>query len=171
VRGEGTSKSRGVVEGSRARNSFEGRSIEASNLHGATAGQTAVLPKATLPRRCKISLPAGTCARSCHGSTRSSGSPRRRRAEKVEEVTDAALSADLVAQGQVALDVVAVAPAVPLLHHVAGLTEIGHDPVRGPLGDGKPRREIAQSSVRMVRKEEHRPGVGRQKAPVGHTYQ
>jgi hypothetical protein len=53
----------------------------------------------------------------------------------------------------VALDVVAVAPTVPLLHHIAGRTEIVRDPVCGPLGDAKPRREITQSSVRMVGEE------------------
>ena len=70
-----------------------------------------------------------------------------------------------------ALNVVAVAPAVPLLHHVTGLAEIGHDPVRRPLGHAKPRCEITQSRLRLVRKEEHRPRVCRQKVPVGHVDQ
>ena len=44
--------------------------------------------------------------------------------EEIEELADAALSADLVSQRDVALNVVAVPPAVPLLHHVPGLGEV-----------------------------------------------
>jgi hypothetical protein len=70
-----------------------------------------------------------------------------------------------------ALDVVAVAAAVAFFDDIARAAEIGDDPVRRPLRHTESRREIPQSSFGLVRKEEHYPGVRRQEAPVGHTYQ
>jgi hypothetical protein len=70
-----------------------------------------------------------------------------------------------------ALDVVAVAPTVAFLHEVAGLAEIGHDPERGSLGHAEPRRQVTQSSVWLIREQQHRPSVRRQKAPVAQADQ
>ena len=67
------------------------------------------------------------------------------------------------------LDVVAVAPAVPLLHQIAGFAEVGHHAIRGPLGHSKARRQITQPCLRLIGEEEHRPGVCRQKGPLGHS--
>ena len=61
-----------------------------------------------------------------------------------------------------ALDVVAVAPTVAFLHEVAGLAEIGHDPERGSLGHAEP-RQVTQSSVWLIREQQHRPSVRRRK--------
>ena len=67
-----------------------------------------------------------------------------------------------------ALDVVAVAPAVALLHHISGLGEISDDRIRGALGDVERGRDIAQPSVRLVSEEQHRQRVRGEKGPITH---
>jgi len=69
----------------------------------------------------------------------------------------------------VRLDLVAVAAAVFLLHHVAGLGEVGDDAVGGALGDVQARRDIAQPRARVVRDAQQHPGVGSQETPVRHA--
>jgi len=68
-----------------------------------------------------------------------------------------------------ALDVVAVAPAVPLLHDVPGFGEVGHEAIGRALGDIEGRRQIAQPGVWVLGEEQHRSRVIGQKAPLAHA--
>ena len=63
---------------------------------------------------------------------------------------------------------VAVAASVALFDDVAGCSEVGDDPVGGPLGDIEGIGEIAQAGVGVVGDLQHRPGMVSQEAPVTH---
>src|ERR1700736_1247097 len=63
--------------------------------------------------------------------------------KEVQHLADGPFPADRVAQWKMGLDVVAVAATVLLLHHIAGCSEVHHDPVRGALGDVERNGEVA----------------------------
>jgi hypothetical protein len=52
-------------------------------------------------------------------------------------------------QWQVSLDLVAVAAAVFLLHHIAGLSEVADDAVGGALGDVQAGSYVAEPQARV----------------------
>jgi len=72
-------------------------------------------------------------------------------------------------QWKVRLDVVAVATAVLLLHHVARFRQVDDNPVGGALGDVERRCEVPKARVRIVGDEHQRARVVRQEAPVTHV--
>jgi hypothetical protein len=63
--------------------------------------------------------------------------------EEIEEVTDGAFAPDRVADGQMLLDVVAVAPAFLPLDDVAGFDQVGDDGERRSIGDAERGTQIA----------------------------
>jgi hypothetical protein len=66
----------------------------------------------------------------------------------------------------VSLNLVAVAAAVLLRDHVAGLGEVGNDAVGAAIGDAQAGRDVAQSRARVVGDVQQDPGVVGQEAPL-----
>jgi hypothetical protein len=65
-------------------------------------------------------------------------------------------------QRQVGLDLVAVAAAVLLLHHITCPGEVGNDAVGAALGDAQAGGDVAQPRARVVGEAHQHPGVGGQ---------
>ena len=70
-------------------------------------------------------------------------------------------------QRQVRLDLVAVAAAVFLLHHVAGFGQVGDDAAGAALGDVHAGRDVAQPHARVVGDAQQHSGVAGKETPVG----
>ena len=64
--------------------------------------------------------------------------------QQPEQVADLAVLGKWVAQGELRVDLVAVAPALPLAQHVSLIDELGEDPVCRPLGDADGAGEVAK---------------------------
>jgi hypothetical protein len=73
---------------------------------------------------------------------------RVRASEEGEDFADGGFPAGGLGQWQVGLELVAVAAAVFLLDHVAGLGETGRDAVGAALGDAQAGRDVAQPRAR-----------------------
>jgi hypothetical protein len=65
----------------------------------------------------------------------------------------------------VGLDLVAVAAAVFLRDHVAGLGQVGDDAVGAALGDAQPGRDVTQPRGRVVGEVQQDQGVVGQEGP------
>src|SRR6478736_4794533 len=89
--------------------------------------------------------------------------------EEGEDFADGGFPGAGLGQRQVSLDLVAVAPAVLVLQHVAGFSEVGDDAVGAAFGDAQTRRDVAQSRARVVGDAQQDPGVVSQETPVRHT--
>ena len=70
-------------------------------------------------------------------------------------------------QGQVRLDLVAIAPALPLAQHIALLDQLGEDPVGGAFGDPDSGGDVAQSDTRIIGHADKDVGVVGQEVPAG----
>src|SRR5690348_7827827 len=70
-------------------------------------------------------------------------------AEELEHLADRALLARRFRQRQVVLHLVAVAPTVALLDHVARLGEVGDDTERGALRDPERCGDVAEADPRV----------------------
>src|SRR5438093_6262336 len=70
-------------------------------------------------------------------------------AEQVEELADRPLAADRVGQRKMSLDLISVPTTILDLQHVSGVSKVGHDAVRGALGDGKGDGQVAQPCARL----------------------
>ena len=88
--------------------------------------------------------PAGVQARGC---------------EQGEDLADGGSPGAGLGHRQAGLDPVAVAAAVLLPDHVAGLGEIGDDAVGAALGDAQAGRDVTQPRARVVREAQQHPGV------------
>ena len=55
-----------------------------------------------------------------------------------------------MAQRTLGDDLIPVPPAISLAQEVALLDELGHDPMRSPLGDAHRRRDVAQADARII---------------------
>ena len=121
--------------------------------------------------RRRLSAGVHACTLSCGGLrlVRSRSAAVSHAGKKGQDFADGALPGGGFRQRQVRLDLVAVAAAVFLLHHVAGLGEVGDDAVGGALGDAQARRDVAQPRARVVRDAQQHPGVGSQETPVRHA--
>ena len=86
-----------------------------------------------------------------------------------EDLADGGLPAGRLGQWQVGLDPVAVAAAVSLLHHVAGLGEVGDDAMSGALGDAQAGGDVAQPDPWVVGDAQQHPGVVGQETPFRHA--
>ena len=64
--------------------------------------------------------------------------------EESEDFADGRFLAGGLRQRHVGLDLVAVATAVFVLHHITSFGEIGNDAVGAPLGDAQPVRDVTQ---------------------------
>jgi len=71
-------------------------------------------------------------------------------------------------QREVRLDLVTVATAVLLLHHVAGCGQVGDDPVGAAIGDARAGRDVAEPHARVAGDAQQRPGVVGQETPAHH---
>src|SRR5580693_6282959 len=72
-------------------------------------------------------------------------------------------------QREVGLDVVAVAAAVLLLDHVAGLDQVRDDAKRAAFGNVQAGRDVAQALSGVVRDEKQNPRMVRQEGPARHA--
>jgi hypothetical protein len=68
----------------------------------------------------------------------------------------------------VGLDLIAVAAAVLLRDHVAGLCEVGDDAMDAALVDAQAARDVAQPRAWVMRDVQQDPGVVGQEAPFRH---
>ena len=66
------------------------------------------------------------------------------------------------------LDLVAVASAVLLRDHVAGLGEVGDDAMGTALSDAQAGRDVTQPRARVVGDMQQDPGVVGQETPLRH---
>lgn len=73
----------------------------------------------------------------------------------------------LVPQGRARMELVEVATADPMARDVAGLLELGDDPVCGPLCDADGGGDVAQADARFQRNAYERQRVIRQEVPTG----
>src|SRR5271155_40382 len=89
--------------------------------------------------------------------------------EQVDDLTDGWLPGAWLGYRQVSLDLVAVAAAVLVRDHVAGLGEVGDDAVSAALGDAQAGRDVAQPRVRVAGDVQQDPGVVGQEAPLRHA--
>ena len=87
--------------------------------------------------------------------------------KKGQDFADGALVPGGFWQRQVRLDLVAVAAAVFLFEHVAGLGQVGDDAVGAAFGDVQADRDVAQAHPRVVCDAEQDPGVVGQEGPAG----
>jgi hypothetical protein len=71
-------------------------------------------------------------------------------------------------QREVCLDLVAVAAAVFLLHHVAALGQAGDDAAGAASGDAQAGRDAAQPHARVVCDAHQHLGVAGQETPAPH---
>jgi hypothetical protein len=83
-----------------------------------------------------------------------------------QDFADGAFPAGGFGQGQVRLDLVAVAAAVLLLGEVAGCGQVGDDGVGAALGDVQAGGDVAQARARVVGDAQQRPGVVGQETPA-----
>jgi hypothetical protein len=90
-------------------------------------------------------------------------------AEKREHVTDGALRTRGFRQRQVVLDLVAIAPPIALLEHIASVREIGDNAERRALGDPQRRRDVTETNAGIARDAQQHPRVIREKAPLRHA--
>jgi hypothetical protein len=88
--------------------------------------------------------------------------------EEGQDFADGAFPAGGFGQGQVRLDLVAVAAAVLLLDEVAGCGQVGDDGVGAALGDVQAGGDVAQARARVVGDAQQRPGVVGQETPACH---
>ena len=86
--------------------------------------------------------------------------------EEGQDFADGAFPAGGFGQGQVRLDLVAVAAAVLLLDEVAGCGQVGDDGVGAALGDVQAGGDVAQARARVVGDAQQRPGVVGQETPA-----
>lgn len=87
-------------------------------------------------------------------------------AQQREQLTDLSPVAQGAAQRQLGPDLVAVAAAVALAHDVAGLDQLGEDPVGGALGDADRGRDVAQARARVVGHADQHVGVVGEEGPA-----
>ncbi len=84
------------------------------------------------------------------------------------DFADGGLLASGFGQREVRLDLVAVAAAVFLLHHVAGCGQVGDDAGGAALGDAQAGRDVAQPHSRFVGDAQQDPGMAGQEIPALH---
>src|SRR5579864_7500989 len=88
--------------------------------------------------------------------------------KKGQDLADRAFPASWLREREVRLDLVAVAAAVLLLDHVAGLGQLGDDAISAALGDAQPGRDVTQPRTGVVCDAHQHPGVAGQETPVRH---
>src|ERR1700683_1415638 len=110
------------------------------------------------------------CAGLAAAFVRPAGRSQRRvgAGQKGQDLADRAFPASGLREREVRLDLVAVAAAVLLLDHVAGLGQLGDDAVSAALGDAQAGRDVAQPRAGVVCDAHQHPGVAGQEAPVRH---
>ena len=86
-----------------------------------------------------------------------------------QHLTDGAFPGGGLWQREVGLDVVAVAAAVLLLDHVAGLDQVRDDAERAAFGDVQAGRDVAQAHPRVMRDQQQNPRMVRQEGPARHA--
>ena len=74
-----------------------------------------------------------------------------------------------MAQRQVAVHLVVVAASLALAADVAGLDELGDDPLRRALGDPDLGRDVAQADPRVARDAQQHVRVVREEGPGAHA--
>src|SRR5690349_12249018 len=89
--------------------------------------------------------------------------------QHAQHVADRSFAAHRLPKRQIGLDLVAVASAVLLLHHVAAFGEVGHDAVGRALGDVQGRGDVTQADAGVVGYAHEDPGMVGEEAPVGHS--
>src|SRR5579863_5872445 len=89
--------------------------------------------------------------------------------EQGDDLADGRLPGAGPGYRQVRLDLVAVAAAVLLRDHVAGLGQVGDDAVGAALGDTQAGRDVAQSRAWVAGDVQQDPGVVGQEAPLRHA--
>jgi hypothetical protein len=88
------------------------------------------------------------------------------RLEKMEELADLVVGLGCVPHLEVSVEVVAIAPPDLLALHVAGLDQIGDDPLRCPFGDPDHLREIPEPNVGILSDTEQHLRVVREEPPA-----
>jgi hypothetical protein len=99
---------------------------------------------------------------------RLSGRGRVGAGQEGQDFADGAFPAGGVWQREVRLDVVAVAAAVLLLDHVAGLDQVGDDAEGAALGNVQAGRDVAQAHPGVMSDAQQNPGVVGQERPARH---
>ena len=89
--------------------------------------------------------------------------------EEGEDFADGGFPGAGLGQRQVSLDLVAVAAAVLMRDHIAGLRQVGDDAVGAALGDAQGGRDVAQPCARVAGDVQQDPGVVGQEAPFRHA--
>ena len=54
-----------------------------------------------------------------------------------------------VAQGQIGVDLIAIASADPGAVHIAGVDQVGHDPLHGSIGDPRSVGDVGDTDRRV----------------------
>jgi hypothetical protein len=88
--------------------------------------------------------------------------------QEIQHFADGLLPVGRLRYGEMGLDLVAIPPTVLLLDDIAGLGEVGDDPVSVPLGDGKTGGDVAQPYLWVVRDAQEGPTVGGEEVPLSH---
>ena len=83
-----------------------------------------------------------------------------------EQVADVLVARDRVRKRKVGVDRVVVAAPVALARDVAGVGELGDDPMRGPLGDTDALADVAQANSGVTGDADQHLGVVGQKRPT-----
>jgi hypothetical protein len=89
-----------------------------------------------------------------------------RQLEKIEKMADLVVGLGCVPHLEVSVDVVAIAPPDLLTLEVAGLDQIGDDPLRCPFGDPDHLREISEPNVGILSDTQQDLRVVREEPPV-----
>lgn len=91
--------------------------------------------------------------------------------EESEDFADGRLPAGGLRQRHVGLDLIAVAAAVFVLHHVASFGEIGDDAMGAALGDTQAVRDVTQPDPGITGDTQQHTGVIGQESPARHPRQ
>ena len=86
--------------------------------------------------------------------------------DEIEQVVDAPMTLNRVAQRMMTMHDVRVSPAVALTGDKAGGLELGHDPLHRTLRDPDPVRDVAETDLRILGEAEENVGVIGQEGPV-----
>jgi hypothetical protein len=87
--------------------------------------------------------------------------------EKLEQLTDLMSELCSVSHLDAGVDPIAIATPDPSTGDVAGVIQIGHDPLRGPLGDPDALGDISQPDTLVARDAQEHLGVICHERPGG----
>ncbi len=89
--------------------------------------------------------------------------------QDVQDIPDGLFPIGKLWQGQMALNLIAVATTFPKFDDVTGVGQVGDDRVGVPLSDAEFGRDLAKANLGVLGDAEERPSVVGEKAPMSHS--